>query len=387
MSLGGENGFRKEYVKALCEKRALCRTEKRFGEADAILQQLHDMGIEICDSRGTWKHKATGTEGTITVHQNTTTKAVKVPPPQSRRESDWDCPKCENVNWGSRTKCFICGVARQIDASTILPKRLQILTEKKAAKDEQRACDEHYRRAQERIQADAKQQAVKQDLALAEQHRMQEAHPVPLVDNFPSQKGTRSPNRRHKDEGPPQPKAGDASGLAALKRVRQEMIDRDKRPKVEEEAEDGNTKKETPGGKKLSLESMNLSTEVDTAILVRNLKVLTKVAGSNPSKRNSLRGSAKVATFLKEIPAYASLHKSSNSKEVVVLMEATVKLIASLVACEDCKKDQSALTQWMLDGGTQHLEALASIFLMHADSIKVSLLLLCWISFTPPPPP
>ena len=220
------NEFQWTQVQELCEKRAICRGEKRFSEADAVLQELHTMGVTICDGKGTWQHKESGSEGKIGTPQSKKL-SVKVPPPLIRRDGDWDCPKCKNVNWASRVKCFVCGITRETDSTTVLPKRVQLQAEKQAVKDEQRACDEHYRRAQERLQEDAKLQAKQQENALAELARIKEAHPVPMVNSSSPLKSSRVVlNNIHKDEGPPQPKAGDASGLAALKRVREEVINK-----------------------------------------------------------------------------------------------------------------------------------------------------------------
>ena len=143
----------------------------------------------------------------------------------------------------------------------------------------------------------------------------------------------------------------------------------EKRPKTDNEEEV--RKEEGKSVKKLSLDTLELGIKLKAPELVRNLKILTRVASSDPAKCAALRNNTKILVFLAEVPDYASSNKSSTTKEVVVISENIIKLIGSLISCKGDKKEQALLSQWVLESGTPHLEALAAVFRMNADGIKV----------------
>ena len=51
------DGFDEDKINELIEQRSLAKKEKNFAEADRIRGQLHDMGVEVLDTRQgtTWK--------------------------------------------------------------------------------------------------------------------------------------------------------------------------------------------------------------------------------------------------------------------------------------------------------------------------------------------
>eukprot|EP01063_Lacrimia_lanifica_P014508 TRINITY_DN2107_c0_g1_i3.p1 TRINITY_DN2107_c0_g1~~TRINITY_DN2107_c0_g1_i3.p1 ORF type:complete len:484 (+),score=163.05 TRINITY_DN2107_c0_g1_i3:1242-2693(+) len=356
-------------VQDLVDKRQMLRVEKQYKEADAVFDRLTAMHVAVDDETKKWTHKGSGASGDYSpvdwaaVKVSTLRRTARLPPSHQQSPLDWTCEKCGNINWARRSQCNRCNHPRPAGPEgVVLNKRESIRRENQQERDEMKACDKAF------LQAKAEREAREAELSAADAlHRQAEldyasAHPLPEIPAAatpaPRPSAGSGAAKAKPVSAPPQPKAGrDLSGVAKLKRAREEMLaEKERRAKAQKTAADATPHAAPSNGAKapstLGEMSLAIGGADDRLQLLKNVRMVAKVVGT---KTEAVRRMGQLGALFTEVArwqTHAAL-KGFRDKEAAVLREACCDVVKGLVTvtaeAADREDAQRAAALWLMN--------------------------------------